>query len=62
MTRFKELRRIQAAIEHRNQADLRWALAYCAMRIRLATRRDHAKHWSKIQRRVQAAWDDSFDR
>ena len=38
MTRFKELRRIEAAIEHRNQAELRWAADYCRMRIRIAPR------------------------
>jgi hypothetical protein len=29
MTRFKELRRIERAIEHRDTNDLRWAQAYC---------------------------------
>jgi hypothetical protein len=36
MTRFKELRRIENAIDHRKEDELRWALGYCAMRIILA--------------------------
>lgn len=34
MTRFKELRRIERAIEHRDTNDLRWAQASCQDRIR----------------------------
>jgi len=37
MTRFKELRRIESAIEHQNEAELQWALGYCKMRIEIAT-------------------------
>lgn len=29
MTRFKELARIQAAIKHRNESELRWPAGYC---------------------------------
>jgi hypothetical protein len=32
MTRSKELRRIEAAIAHRNEAELRWALAAWELR------------------------------
>jgi hypothetical protein len=32
MTRFKELARIQDAIKHRNESELRWAVEYCQMR------------------------------
>ncbi len=52
MTRFKELRRIQAAIKYRNESELRWAVEYCQMRLRLATRKDHAKYWRGIKREV----------
>jgi len=55
MTRFKELARIQAAIKHRNESELRWAVEYCQMRLRIATREDHEKYWRGIQREVTDA-------
>ncbi len=57
MTRFKEKRRIDAAIDHGNKAELEWALSYCAMRIRLATTtmKHHEKHWRAIERGVREA-------
>jgi hypothetical protein len=55
MTRFKELARIQAAIKHRNESELRWAIEYCQMRLRIATRKDHAKYWCGIERDVADA-------
>jgi len=58
MTRFNELRRIQRAIEHKDKADLRWALKYCAMRLRLATRKHHTSHWRKIAKQVRAGLDE----
>jgi hypothetical protein len=55
MTRFKELARIQDAIKHRNESELRWANEYCQMRLRIATRKDHEKYWRGIQREVTGA-------
>jgi hypothetical protein len=55
MTRFKELARIQAAIKHRNEPELRWAAEYRQMRLRIATRKDHAKYWRGIKRDVTDA-------
>jgi hypothetical protein len=55
MTRFKELARIEAAIAHHNKSELHWALGYCKMRLGIAPRRDHQKHWHKLERRVRAA-------
>jgi hypothetical protein len=52
MTRFKELARIQAAIKHRNESELRWAVEYCQMRLRMATRKDHTKYWRNMEREV----------
>jgi len=52
MTRFKELARIQAAIKHKNQPELEWALWYCRMRVRIAARKDHLKHWRALERDV----------
>jgi hypothetical protein len=59
MTRFKELRRIENAIEHKNEADLRWALSYCAMRIKLAgqiaTMKRQGAEWRRVEKKVRAA-------
>lgn len=55
MTRFKELQRIETAIKHRNQSELEWALSYCKMRWGIASRKDHRKHWHKLQNQVKAA-------
>jgi hypothetical protein len=51
MTRFKELRRIQAAIEHRNKAELQWALRYCEARKRYA--KTHSSHWYRIEKEIR---------
>jgi len=55
VTRFKELRRINHALEHRDARELQWALSYCASRVSTATRKDHIKHWQKLRRKVEAA-------
>jgi hypothetical protein len=55
VTRFKELQRINAAIENRNETELRWAEAYCKMRLQIATRREHTKSWRNTQKKVQSA-------
>jgi hypothetical protein len=58
MTRFKELRRIEHAIEHRDEVELRWALDYCAMRRKLAaqvhTMRKEGKYWREMENKVRA--------
>jgi hypothetical protein len=59
VTRFKELRRIEAAIEHRNEKELRWALEYCTMRIdiagQVATMKHQRTYWRRIERKVRTA-------
>jgi len=55
MTRLKERRRIDHALEHRSERELRWALGYCTMRLSIATRKDHIKHWQKLRRHIEAA-------
>jgi hypothetical protein len=63
MTRFKELRRIQDAIEHKNDAELRWALEYCTMRLKLAatihTMRKQEKYWRQMESKVRSAIEAS---
>jgi hypothetical protein len=54
MTRFKELRRIETAIEHRNESELQWALRYCEARQRLA--KTHSSFWYRIEKRIRAAF------
>ena len=59
MTRFKELRRIEAAIEHRNEKELRWALGYCTMRIdvagKVSTMKRQQSYWRRIEGKVRTA-------
>jgi len=55
MSRFKEGRRITAAIESKNQNELEWAEQYCRSRLSLAVRKDHIKHWQALLRQIGAA-------
>jgi hypothetical protein len=62
MTKFKELKRIERAIEHKNEAELRWALDYCRMRIKLAstvhTMRKQGKYWHQMESKVRDALEN----
>src|ERR1044072_3147464 len=49
MTRSKELRRIETALEHQNEAELRWALAACALRSKHT--KGHSHLWYRIEQR-----------
>lgn len=55
MTRFKEKRRIDAAIKNGDFAELKWALGYCQMRLRLSTVAYHVKYWRKTLKNVESA-------
>jgi hypothetical protein len=63
MTRFKELRRIQEAIEQRNKGELQWALGYCQVRCNTAkavyTMRKQERYWSQMEHKVRAAMENS---
>lgn len=67
MTRSKDLRRIQSAIERRDLKELRWAAEYCRWRIGLIltkagtsrSRQAGASGWRKIQKQVQTG-DPAF--
>jgi len=63
MTRFKELRRIEHAIEHKNEAELLWALDYCTMRRKVAmmvhTMRRQEKYWRQMESKVRSALENS---
>jgi len=53
VTRFKELRRIERAIEHRDQVDLEWASEYCRLRLSLARAKESEAFWRRIRKRVR---------
>jgi hypothetical protein len=55
MTRFKELRRIERAIEHRDTNDLRWAQAYCEVRIRLTEVKRAQGYWRRLLKQITEA-------
>jgi hypothetical protein len=59
VTRFKELRRIERAIEHRDQTELRWAADYCRMRLQFAVTKQGQSRWRQIAKRVKAATDEA---
>jgi hypothetical protein len=59
MTRFAKLRRIECAIELKDEGELRWALAYCRSRLSISKLQQHRKHWQSLIDRVQAALDDA---
>jgi hypothetical protein len=56
MTRSKELRRIHDAIAHRNEAELKWALAQCELRKRFMKR--HSDRWYQIEKQIRSALDE----
>jgi hypothetical protein len=55
MTRSEELKRIQAAIQHQSESDLRWAEDYCRMRVKTAILSKHKSYWKGMQRGVDCA-------
>jgi hypothetical protein len=55
MTRFKEQRRIDKAIEYKNIEELKWALSYCRSRLGIAPLKDHVKRWEKQIKLIEAA-------
>jgi hypothetical protein len=56
MTRSKELRRIMAAIAHRNEAELRWALYQCEIRKKFVKR--HSDRWYQIEKKIRATLEE----
>ena len=61
MSRFKENRRINEAIKHRNSSELLWALEYCQSRLSIATMKEHIKHWNKFIERIKSALSETDD-
>jgi len=54
MSRFKELNRINEAIDHKNKQELLWALQYCESRLSLSTMKEHKKHWNKLIKKLNS--------
>lgn len=55
MTRLKELQRIENAIKNGDIAELQWGVWYCEMRLKIATMKQHEKHWNNLLRRINTA-------
>jgi hypothetical protein len=58
MSRFKSGRRIEAALEHRDKKELNWAESYCQGRLRIASRKDHIKHWQQVLDKVRSVLEE----
>ena len=54
MSRFKEARRIEQAIKHKNTEELAWALEYCKSRVAFAKLKVHQKRWKKQITEIEA--------
>jgi hypothetical protein len=52
MTRSKDMRRIDAAIAHRNETELKLALAQCELRKRFLTR--HSDRLYQLEKKIRA--------
>ena len=53
MSRFKEKRRIDSAITHRNIEELECALSYCKMRLEHSTMKQHEKTWLQEIKKIE---------
>jgi hypothetical protein len=51
VTRSKEMRRIKAALTHRNESELRWALGEIELRKKF--RKRHSDRWFQIEKAVR---------
>jgi len=55
MPPFSEVRRIEAAIKHKNAKELEWSLWYCRMRQTIPSARPaDLRYWSGVEEQVQA--------
>jgi hypothetical protein len=56
MTRFKELRRIERAIQNLDRTDLEWSAQYCRMRLSLIrTNKQGGAVWRRLAEQVDEA-------
>jgi len=59
VSRFKEQRRIDQAIEHKNSSELEWALGYAEKRLDISSMKHHDKHWLKIKKKITQAIEET---
>jgi len=55
MTRSKELRRIERAIEHRDASELQWAQTFCEQRMGWITLKRGQDKWRRLLKRIMEA-------
>ena len=59
MTRFKELKRIESAIKHKDKKEILWALDYCKSRLQFAKMKSQVKHWTKLVDKLKSEINES---
>jgi hypothetical protein len=55
VTRSKELRRIEDAIAHKNEPELRWALAQCELQRKFLRKNAPTSRLYRLEKRIRAA-------
>jgi hypothetical protein len=55
MTRFKELRRIERAIENLDATDLEWSAQYCRLRLSFILTKQGGVLWRRLAKQVEDA-------
>jgi hypothetical protein len=55
MTRFKELRRIEAALKHHDRSELLWAERYCLARGATGKSTGRRNLWGRTLKQVRSA-------
>jgi hypothetical protein len=55
VTRSKELKRIEGALETTDPAELRWAATECRLRLRFVTKKRGGGRWRSLLGRIEAA-------
>jgi len=53
MSRFKELERIERAIDNGVESELHWAVGYCELRLEMAQMKQHETTWRGLLARVR---------
>jgi hypothetical protein len=61
VTRFKELERIEAAIEREDRPELLWSLDYTQMRVRISPNARQEKYWQDMERKLKSALQRAAD-
>jgi hypothetical protein len=54
MTRFTELRRLEAALASRDLAEIEWALEFAKIRLRSMTLKEGVDEWRKRRKQAES--------